>query len=97
MFGKAAGSILGSTIPMAGGTGAAIAGHVAATAVYTAASMSESVKSKDEITLEIKMAHSGSDVLTKQYKAKAKSDGEDIISPLIEQAAQAIVDVAAKK
>jgi hypothetical protein len=58
--------------------------------------MSESVKSKDEITLEIKMARSGSDILTKQYKAKAKSDGEDIISPLIEQAAQAIVDAAKK-
>jgi hypothetical protein len=96
MFGKAAGSILGSTIPMAGGTGAAVAGHVAATTIYTAATMSESVKSKDEITLEIKMAQSGSDVLTKQYKAKAKSDGEDIISPLIEQAAQAIVDAAKK-
>jgi hypothetical protein len=43
------------------------------------------------------MAQSGSDVLTKQYKAKAKSDGEDIISPLIQQAAQAIIDAAAKK
>ncbi|HEX8566042.1 MAG TPA: hypothetical protein VF648_10270 [Pyrinomonadaceae bacterium] len=97
MFGKAAGSILGSTIPMAGGTGAAVAGHVTATAVYTAASVSQSVKSKDEITLEIKLAQSGSDVLTRQYKAKAKSDGEDIISPLVQQAAQAIIDAAAKK
>jgi hypothetical protein len=35
--------------------------------------------------------------LAKQFKAKAKSDGEDIITPLIEQAAQAIVDAAAKK
>jgi hypothetical protein len=97
MFGKAAGSILGSTIPMAGGTGAAVAGHVAATTIYTVATVSESVKSKDEITLEIKMAQSGSDVLTKQYKAKAKSDGEDIISPLIQQAAQAIIDAAVRK
>ena len=97
MFGKAAGSILGSTIPMAGGTGAAVAGHVAATTIYTVATVSESVKSKDEITLEVKMAQSGSDVLTKQYKAKAKSDGEDIISPLVQQAAQAIIDAAARK
>ncbi|MDQ4123843.1 MAG: DUF4412 domain-containing protein [Acidobacteriota bacterium] len=96
MFGKAAGNILGSAIPMAGGTGAAVAGHVAATAIYTAASMSESIKSKDEITLEIKMTQADAAVLTKQYKAKAKSDGEDIISPLIEQAAQAIVDAAKK-
>lgn len=96
MFGKAAGSIIGSAVPMAGGTGAAIAGHVAGTAIYTAASMSESVKSKDEITLEIKMTQAGGVVVTKQFKAKAKSDGEDIISPLIEQAAQAIVDAAKK-
>ena len=95
MFGKAAGNILGSAIPMAGGTGAAIAGSVTASAIYTAASMSETVKSKDEITLDIRMTGNGSAVvLTKQFKAKAKSDGEDIISPLIEQAAQAIVDAA---
>ena len=97
MFGRAAGNILGSAIPMAGGTGAAIAGSVTASAIYTAASMSETVKSKDEITLDIRMTNSGAVVLTKQLKAKAKSDGEDIISPLIEQAAQAIVDAAAKR
>jgi hypothetical protein len=34
---------------------------------------------------------------TKQFQAKVKSDGEDIITPLVEQAAQMIVDPAAKK
>ncbi len=33
-------------------------------------------------------------MLTKQYKSKAKSAGEDIISPLVEQAATAIVENA---
>ena len=59
--------------------------------------MSESVKSKDEITLEITMNKAGGAVLTKQYKAKAKSDREDIISPLIRQAAQEIVNAASAK
>jgi len=38
----------------------------------------------------------GAAALAKQYKAKAKSDGEDIISPLVEQAATAIVGAVGK-
>jgi hypothetical protein len=38
-----------------------------------------------------------STVLTKQFKGKAKSNGEDIITPMIEQSAQAIVDTATGK
>jgi len=30
-------------------------------------------------------------------KAKAKSDGEDIFTPLVEKAAQAVVDAIARK
>ena len=98
VIGRAAGSIVGSTVPY-GSTGAAIAGRVATDAIYTAASMSQNVKAKDELTLDIKLNQTGTATaaLTKQFKAKAKSDGEDIISPLIEQAAQAILDAAAKK
>ena len=55
------------------------------------------MKSKDEITLDIKLvAADNSPALTKQYKAKAKSNGDDIISPLIEQAAQEILDAVKK-
>jgi hypothetical protein len=55
--------------------------------------MAGSVKSKDEVTLDIKMQSvSGEAALAKQYKGKAKSDGEDIITPIIEEAAQAIID-----
>ena len=98
VIGRAAGNIVGSTVPY-GGTGAVIAGRVATDAIYTAASMAENVKAKDELTLEIKLNQpgNGTSAFTKQFKAKAKSDGEDIISPLIEQAAQAILDAAAKK
>ncbi len=93
--------VLGSVAPMAGIGGnvaGAVAGQVASTAIYTAAGAAGSVKSKDEITLDIKLQQTGGAVaLTKQFKAKAKSNGEDIISPLIEQAAQAILDAAVKK
>jgi hypothetical protein len=44
------------------------------------------------LTLDIKLnSLAGASALAKQYKAKAKSDGEDIISPLVEQAATAIL------
>jgi hypothetical protein len=65
----------------------------------TAATMSQNVKAKDAIELNVVMqkASDKSNALTKQLKAKAKSDGEDIITPLIEQSAQAIVDAATGK
>ena len=83
------------------GTGSrvgSVVGQVAAHSIITASAMSASVKSKDEITLEVKMNASGSSaaVLTKQAKAKAKSDGEDIITPVVEQIAQAIFNTVAK-
>jgi hypothetical protein len=40
--------------------------------------------------------HNATLVVAQQYKAKAQSNGEDIISPTIEQAAQAILDAAKK-
>jgi hypothetical protein len=98
-FGKMFGSVspmLGNVIPVAGGMGSAIGGAVASTVITTAASASANVKPKDELTLDIKMQNGANVHFTKQYKAKAKSEGEDIITPLIEQAAQAIVDAIAK-
>jgi len=58
--------------------------------------MSSNVKSKDEITLELKLQKDGAAVVAKQYKAKAKSNGDDIISQVIEQAAQEIVTAIGK-
>jgi hypothetical protein len=90
---------IGNIVPVSGvgsRTGQT-AGQVADTGIYTAASVSGSVKSKDELTLEIKLnATGGAQALAKQYKAKAKSDGEDIISPLVEQAATAILGTVSK-
>lgn len=97
MFSKVA-PVLGSVVPMAGmgSTAGAIAGQVASTAIYTAASASSNIKPKDELTLDIKLQNGSSVALTKQFKAKAKSAGEDIISPTVEQAATAIVETIGK-
>lgn len=89
---KAIAPMLSSVAPIAG-----VGGVIAGSAVYTAASVSGNVKAKDELTLDIKAVKAdGSTVVTKQVKIKAKSNGDDIISAAVEQAAQAIVDTVGK-
>ena len=94
MFKKIA-PVLGSIVPMAGmgSVVGAVAGTVATTAINSATS---NVKPKDELTLDIKLQNGAAVALTKQFKTKAKSAGEDIISPVVEQAAQAIVETVGK-
>lgn len=95
MFGKVLAPAIGATgLGNTGSTAGNIASSVATRSIVSAGTMSENVKSKDEITLDIKLISTAdnSAPLTKQYKGKAKSNGDDVISPLIEQAAQAILD-----
>lgn len=104
-FGKMFGAVapmIGAVVPMAGAVGGvagAIAGQVVSTAIITAATMSQNVKAKDSVELNVLMQKTSdkSVVLIKQLKGKAKSDGEDVITPLIEQTAQAIIDTATEK
>ena len=89
---KSLAPMISSVAPIAG-----VAGIVASSAIVTAASVSGGVKAKDELTLDIKANKAdGTNALTKQIKVKAKSNGEDIISAAVEQAAQAIVDTLGK-
>lgn len=99
-FGKMLGQVV-SNSGMLGATGSVagnIAGQVASQAIISATSLSGNVKSKDELTLDLKLQSTvdSSSPLAKQLKAKAKSDGDDIISAIIEQAAQAILDAVGK-
>jgi hypothetical protein len=50
------------------------------------------------VTLELRVEKPGAGypLLTKQFKAKAKSAGEDIITPVSQQAVQAVAGVAVK-
>lgn len=100
MFKKLA-PVLSNVTPLGGMSGSvagAVAGQVASTVIYTAAGMAEKVKAKDEITLDLKVnSIGGSSVLSRQFKQKAKGDGDDIITPIIEQAAQAILNATVKR
>lgn len=93
MFGKALGSAVAQTgFGHTGSTAGNVAANVAARTVVSASSMSSQVKAKDEITLEVKLDRvGGGSALAKAFKAKAKANGDDIISQVIEQAAEAIV------
>lgn len=95
-FGKMFGSALGSAIARTGightgSTVGNIAGQVATQALISATSVSSNIKSKDEITLDLDLSRvGGGPALSKQFKVKARSDGDDIISQVVEQAAQSI-------
>ena len=96
-------STLMSVMPMAGAARGA-AGVIAATASASAAasaasSMSSQVKAKNDVTFEYHMFAPGNatPVLENKATAKAKADGEDVITPLVEAAATSIVDKVAPK
>ena len=98
-FGKMLAQTVGQTgIGHTGSVAGNIAGQVATTAIVSAGSVSGNVKSKDELTLDLKLQSTADNTspLARQFKAKAKSDGDDIISIVIEQAAQAIIDTVGK-
>jgi hypothetical protein len=82
-----------------GSTAGNIAASAATTAVITAGSVSANVKQKDELTLDVKLQSPGAaaPAAARQFKSKAKSAGENIISPAVEQAAQMILDAAAAR
>jgi uncharacterized protein YcfJ len=94
VFGSSAASVVGSAIGHGAGTAAAITTNAA-----VSASITENIKAKDELTLDVRLESpgSGTPAFAKQYKGKAKSAGEDIISPATAQAAQGIIGFAAKR
>ncbi|HLM56341.1 MAG TPA: hypothetical protein VK422_09520, partial [Pyrinomonadaceae bacterium] len=97
MFGKVVAPAVGQVgIGHTGSTAGNIAGHAATNAVVTAGEVSANVKQKDELTLDVRVQAPGgaAAAASKQFKGKARSAGEDIITPVVEQAAQLILDSA---
>jgi len=75
---------------------AAIAsGAVASNADSSSSGAASSLKAKDELTLEYKLERGAERLLANTIKARAKSDGEDLISQLAGQAAAAVRAAAA--
>jgi hypothetical protein len=101
MFGRALGNIAGSAavyIPGGSSAGSAAARSAAVTSVYTTANIAGSIKARDEVSLEYKLepVDGSRPGVSNTVKAKAGSDGEDIVTPLIEKVCEAVVAVLPK-
>ena len=97
MFGKVMAPAIGQVgIGHTGSTAGNVAGQMATNAIVNAGQVSANIKSKDELTLDVRVQPSGGagSAASKQFKSKAKSAGEDIITPVVEQAAQMVLDAA---
>jgi hypothetical protein len=101
MFGRSIGNIAGAAaghIPGGSTAGSAAARSATIAGVYTAATIAGNTKAKDELTLEYRVdyAERPSTLLADTAKAKAKADGEDILTPQVEKASQAILAAVRK-
>ncbi|CAN5363974.1 hypothetical protein BH10ACI3_BH10ACI3_04120 [soil metagenome] len=65
----------------------------------TAGDLALTIKAKDEVTLEYGLINveTGNTAATGKIKAKAGKDGEDILSPMLEQSVNAVLKAALKK
>jgi hypothetical protein len=94
-------------IGMTAGLTGMIASQAASAAMQTAqqqavsqlASFNGQIKQKDDVTVEYRLFPTGQDKprLENSLKGKAKSDGEDVLTPLIQQAATTIFTEVTKK
>jgi hypothetical protein len=96
LFSRIAGDAASSAvwnIPGGGGAASATARSAATSAASSALRMATYIKAKDELTLEYKLEapDRAAPLLSKTEKAKAKSDGEDLLTPLVQKASEAIV------
>lgn len=93
LFGRAVNRV-GSSVYIPGGSsvGGAVARSAATAGVYTAAELAGSIKAKDELVLDFRLeATDGArPSVARTEKAKAKADGEDLLTTLVERAADVI-------
>jgi hypothetical protein len=86
----------------AGMSSGSAVGRVAGVAAYGAAGQAASnyatgMHTKDELTLGYRLESADGKVLMEQEdKRKAKADGEDLLTPMVQQAAEAIVAATGK-
>ena len=72
--------------------GARVAAGAATSAAAAARNMSYDVKTKDELALTYRLERAdGTVFVEKSEKRTAKSDGEDLLTPMVERASEAIV------
>ncbi len=84
----------------AGATSGSAAGRIAGSAAYggisqAAYNYAATIRNQDEVSLGWRLeAANGTVLLAKREKRNAKSDGEDLLTPLVQLAAEQIVAAA---
>lgn len=87
-----------SNIPYGGSVGEQVARDAAVRATYEVAALNIQINKKDEFTLEYSLVGADSAaVLQKTSKRKADTDGEDVITPMIEAAANEVATAILKQ
>ena len=97
LFGKIVGeAVQSSAWELRGRAGGSVAGRVVTSAAASAAAeaarnFATNVKTRDELTLDWRLESIDGGVVAKNNtKAKASSDGEDLLTPMVERAAETI-------
>lgn len=101
-LGRAAGAAAVHAVPYASGAASAAtaaAREAARAGAQAVSSMADSTKAKDELTLEFRVGTADNvlQLSPKTEKMKAKSDREDLLTPLVEKAAEAVAAAVRKK
>jgi hypothetical protein len=97
LFGKIVGeAVQSSAYELRGRVGGSVAGRVVTSAAASAAAeaarnFATNVKTRDELTFDYRMETlDGAVVVKNNAKSKASSDGQDLLTPMVERAAEAI-------
>jgi hypothetical protein len=98
-LGRAAGAAASYGVPYGGTVASAAARSAVVAGAYAVSNAAETTKAKDEFTLEYRVTtldRAGS-ASPNSLKAKAKTDGEDLLTPLVEKASEVIAATVSKK
>ena len=103
LFGKIVGeAVQSSAYELRGRAGGSVAGRVVTSAAASAAAeaarnFATNVKTRDELTFEWRLESlDGAVVAKNSAKSKASSDGQDLLTPMVEHAADAIAGAAVR-
>jgi hypothetical protein len=99
-FGKVLGDAAGAAawhLPYGGSAGSTAARSAAIVGATAASSMASNTRAKDEMHIEYRLASDGQAAFRDgKDSAKAKADGEDLVTPLVERMATAIAAAVTK-
>ena len=103
LFGRIVGeAVQSSAYELRGRAGGSVAGRVVTSAAASAAAeaarnFASNVKTRDELTLDWRLESIDGGVVAKNSaKAKASSDGEDLLTPMVERAAETIANAVVR-